>query len=267
MRGTPCLIVSSQCIAMSLGAETSIRDGLLVSIHDVTPALEAPVRALWALCRDNGVTPALLVVPDWHGAWPLEAHPKFVEWVRACAADGAEIFLHGERHDEIGLPRSWRDELRAVGRTAKEGEFLTLDHAAATVRIRRGLVRFASLELRPIGFIPPAWLAHETTHDVVREQGLQVSEDARAVRVHRSGITSRGHRLNAPALRWSGRTAWRAWGSRLTAAVRWYTLQRAPLLRLALHPQDLAHPVTAASVAQDVKRWTRARRVISYKNL
>ncbi len=252
---------------MSSGADTSTREGLLVSIHDVTPALEGPVRALWALCRDNGVTPALLVVPDWHGAWPLEAHPPFVDWVRACAAAGAEIFLHGERHDEVGLPRTWRDELRAVGRTANEGEFLTLDHAAATARIARGLARFAVLGLQPIGFIPPAWLAHETTHDVVREHGLHVSEDAGAVRVHRATAALQGLRLDAPALRWSGRTTLRAWGSRLTAAVRWYTVRRAPLIRLALHPQDLAHPVTAASVAREVRRWTRARRVIHYEHL
>jgi len=252
---------------MFSGAETSTHEGLLVSIHDVTPALEASVRALWALCRDNGVTPALLVVPDWHGAWPLEAHPQFVLWLRACAAEGAEIFLHGERHDEVGLSRTWRDELRAIGRTAKEGEFLTLDHAAATIRIARGLARFAVLGLQPIGFIPPAWLAHDSTHDVVRERGLHVSEDAGAVRVHRAAAAPLALRLAAPALRWSGRTTLRAWGSRLTVAVRWYTLRRAPLVRLALHPQDLAHPITAASVARAVLRWTHARRVIRYEHL
>ncbi len=252
---------------MSSVGRSSIRAGLLVSIHDVTPALEAPVRALWSLCRAHGVTPALFVVPDWHGAWPLEAHPKFVQWLHTCAAEGAEIFLHGERHDEIGLPRAWRDELRAVGRTAKEGEFLTLNHAAATVRIARGLARFELLALQAIGFVPPAWLAHETTHDVVREQGLHVSEDAGAVHVHRASTLVMKVRLDAPALRWSGRTTLRAWGSRLTAAVRWHTLRRAPLVRLALHPQDLAHPVTAASVAQEIERWTRARPVIRYETL
>jgi predicted deacetylase len=235
---------------------------LLVSIHDVTPALEAPVRRLWALCREHGVTPALLVVPDWHGAWPLEASVAFMDWVRECAAHGAEIFLHGERHDEIGSPRSWRDELRAVGRTAREGEFLTLEHEAAQSRIDRGLKRLSSLGLSPMGFIPPAWLAREATHDVVREAGLLVSEDADGVRVH-----TRRVRIPAPALRWSGRTTVRAWGSRVTAAVRWRTQRRAPFVRLALHPQDLAHPVTTASVEQEVARWVRARHVIRYAQL
>ncbi len=247
---------------MFSGAEAPVGEGLLVSIHDVTPALEAPVRRLWSLCREHGVTPALLVVPDWHGEWPLEQHDAFMTWVRQCATDGAEVFLHGERHDEVGSPRSLRDELRAVGRTAKEGEFLTLDHDAAATRIARGLVRLRALGLAPIGFVTPAWLAREATFDVVREAGLRVSEDAGGVRVH-----SRGMRLHAPALRWSGRTTMRAWGSRLTAAIRWRTQRATPFVRLALHPQDLAHPVTAASVEREVARWVRARRVVQYAQL
>ena len=55
---------------------------LLVSIHDVTPALAEGVERLWALCAVRALRPALLVVPDWHGAWPLESHPDFVGWLR-----------------------------------------------------------------------------------------------------------------------------------------------------------------------------------------
>ena len=248
--------------AMSSDAEAPAREGLLVSIHDVTPAMDVPVRRLWELCRRHGLTPALLVVPDWHGAWPIESHPGFVEWVRACAASGAEIVLHGERHDEVGLPRTWRDELRAIGRTAREGEFLTLQRSDATVRIARGLVRLRALGLTPIGFIPPAWLAREATHDAVCDAGLHVSEDAGTIRVHTSHA-----RLHAPALRWSGRSTVRAVGSRVMAAVRWRTQRTVALVRLALHPQDLDHPVTALSVEREVARWSRARRVIQYTQL
>nr|MCU0622600.1 DUF2334 domain-containing protein [Gemmatimonadaceae bacterium] len=86
---------------------------LLVSIHDVTPALRAECETLWAMCRAQGVTPALLVVPNWHGRSPLADDPPFIDWLHARVADGAEIFLHGERHDEVGLPRRLGDAWRA----------------------------------------------------------------------------------------------------------------------------------------------------------
>ena len=45
---------------------------LLVAIHDVTPAHAAAVERLWHICTHRGVLPALFVVPNWHGEWPLE---------------------------------------------------------------------------------------------------------------------------------------------------------------------------------------------------
>jgi uncharacterized protein len=239
-----------------------MRRDLLVSIHDVTPALAAPVRELWDLCQRHGVTPALLVVPDWHGAWPIEQHPAFMHWVRDCANAGAEIFLHGERHDEVGLPRDVMATLRAVGRTAREGEFLTLDARAAGERIARGLQRLAAQHLTPIGFIPPAWLARSSMHDVVRAAGLAVSEDHGHVLLHR-----RRRVLPAPALRWSGRTSWRAYASAQVSRWRWHAWQRRPLVRLALHPQDLDHAVTRVSLMHELDRWTRARTVVRYAEL
>jgi predicted deacetylase len=75
---------------------------LLVSIHDVAPPNLAAVRRLWQLCRDAGVVPALLVVPDWHGSAPIEHDADFLTWLRGAVTEGAELLLHGERHDEPG---------------------------------------------------------------------------------------------------------------------------------------------------------------------
>src|SRR3712207_5281558 len=134
---------------------------LLVSIHDVTPAFASRVFQLWDLCSSQGVTPALLVVPNWHGAWPLEGYPDFVEWIRSRAASDAEVVLHGERHDEVGLPRSLTDAWRAWGNTDGEGEFLSLDAPAARQRLCRGLERLRQLGLEPTGFVAPAWLSRD----------------------------------------------------------------------------------------------------------
>jgi predicted deacetylase len=247
---------------MCSDAERALPPRLLVSVHDVTPALESGVRTLWSLCHGHGLTPALLVVPEWHGRWPLERAPAFVAWLRARAAEGAEILLHGERHDEVGSPRTLGAALRAVGRTVREGEFLTLDRAGADARIARGLARLRALGLEPIGFVPPAWLAREATHDAVRAQGLAVSEDAAAVRLHRQD-----RRVAAPAVRWSGRTPVRAHLSRAVASARWRVHRSSPLVRLALHPQDLEHPVTARSVAREVARWAWHGSAVRYGDL
>ncbi len=246
-------------------ATTSTPDplALLVSIHDVTPAMATSIGVLWTLCKRFGVTPALLVVPDWHGRWPLEHHPLFVSWLRERVDEGAEILLHGERHDEFGLPRSWADSLRAVGRTAREGEFLTLDHDGASERIARGVHRLQSLGVPPIGFVPPAWLARESTFEVVAAQGLLVSEDVRQVRIHGTGP----RRLMAPVLRWSARSPLRARTSTAVAAWRDRRHRRHPLLRIALHPQDLGSTTTTSSLTEILERWSLARRLVSYGSL
>lgn len=232
---------------------------LLVSIHDVTPALADDVLRLWALCAVRHLRPALLVVPEWHGKWPLEAHPAFVAWLRARVAEGAEIILHGERHDEAGSPRRIRDELRAWGRTACEGEFLTLDGTGAGERIARGCARLRALGLGPIGFVPPAWLAREAGHAAAGRAGLAFSEDDRAIRLFPSG-----RRVPSPVVRWSTRTPIRAWGSLAVARTRW-TLQRgAGLPRIALHPQDLGHAAVASALGPTLDRWLARHPATTY---
>jgi predicted deacetylase len=235
---------------------------LLVSIHDVTPALADGVTQLWTLCVGRGVRPALLVVPDWHGAWPLESYPSFVHWLRARAADGAEIVLHGERHDEVGLPRGLGDSVRALGRTAREGEFLTLDGAAALERIARGLARLRALGLDPVGFVPPAWLARSEGHDAAGGAGLGFSEDDRTIHLYPSG-----RRVPSPVVRWSARTPVRAWGSVAVARARWALQGRADFPRIAFHPQDLAHAATAAALGPTLDRWLGRHAPISYAAL
>jgi predicted deacetylase len=235
---------------------------LLVTIHDVTPPLMTSVQALWRLCGAHGVVPGLLVVPDWHGRAPVGGDAAFVDWVRDRASEGAEIFLHGERHDEVGLPRRWRDEIRALGRTAREGEFLTLDYAAARDRIDRGLERLRTVGLEPVGFVPPAWLARPETHLAARDAGLAVSEDDGSVFVHVRGLA-----LESPVLRWSARGALRAHASVLQERMRWALQRRARIMRIALHPSDLDHRAVAASIERAMSAWLSVRSAAPYSSL
>jgi uncharacterized protein len=215
---------------------------LLVSIHDVTPALEDGVRRLWAMCAARGLSPALLVVPDWQGEWPLERHPGFVRWLRERASGGAEIVLHGERHCR--------------------SEFQALDRAAARERIDRGLGSLRALGLEAAGFVPPAWLALEDGHAAVRDAGLGFSEDERSVRLFPAG-----RRVASPAVRWSARSLVRAWGSVAVARGRWLVQRGARYLRVAFHPQDYAHPRTALDLPTTLDRWLSRHSPISYAAL
>jgi predicted deacetylase len=234
---------------------------LLVSIHDVAPPNHEPVARLWAMCRAVGVTPALLVVPDWHGEAPIERHPAFVAWVRDAAAAGAEIVLHGERHDEVGRSRTPADALRAAGRTDREGECLTLEPDALRQLVERGVARLRTVGLEPCGFIPPAWLLRPGAEVAVGQAGLAFTEDA--VAIHRFP----GGRIPSPVVRWSARTPMRAWGSVVVAAARWRLQRTVPVMRLALHPRDLSHPAVAASLTRALRDWTGARRVGRYAAL
>ena len=212
---------------------------LLVSIHDVTPALAAGVRRLWAMCAARGLRPALLVVPDWHGEWPLAGHAGFVRWLRERADEGAEIVLHGERHSP--------------------GEFRALDRAAARQRIDRGLRALRALGLEPSGFVPPAWLATEEGHRAVGDAGLGFSEEERSIR-----LFPPGRRVPSPAVRWSARTPVRAWGSVAVARGRWLLQRRARHPRLAFHPQDYAHPGTSRDLRPTLERWLGRHEPMSY---
>jgi hypothetical protein len=215
---------------------------LLVSIHDVTPALEAGVLRLWEMCAARGLSPALLVVPDWHGEWPLERHPGFVRWLHERASGGAEIVLHGERHSR--------------------GEFRALERAAARERIDRGLGSLRALGLEAVGFVPPAWLAREDGHAAVRDAGLGFSEDERSIRLFPAG-----RRVASPAVRWSARTPVRAWGSVAVARGRWLLRRRSRYPRVAFHPQDYAHPRTTRDLPATLDRWLTRHSPISYAAL
>ncbi|MEP6619540.1 MAG: polysaccharide deacetylase family protein [bacterium] len=235
---------------------------LLVSIHDVSPASEAAVLELWRLCRARDITPALLVVPNWHGQWPLSEYPAFVAWLHEASGLGAEVFLHGERHDERGSQRTFADRVRAFGVTDSEGEFLSLSRGEALCRMERGLKALRACGLEPAGFVPPAWLGPPGWSALVRACGLRFSEDAEFVHLH-----ERATRLATPVTRWSARTRLRAALSASVADLRWRRDPHAPLMRVALHPNDLTSHDVRASIEQTLSRWLRRHHPWHYATL
>jgi uncharacterized protein len=170
--------------------------------------------------------------------------------------------LHGERHDEAGLHRGLKDYWRAWGKTGGEGEFLTLRGSAAATRLHRALDRMERLGLHPTGFVPPAWLARADTDVAAEACGLSFTEDEHSIRLFPSG-----RRIPSPVVRWSARTAVRAWGSVAVARARWQLQRESRWPRIALHPQDLQHRAVSRSLRKALQRWLGRHHAIRYSDL
>lgn len=234
---------------------------ILVAIHDVTPAHDDRVRRILRLVAEAGVTQyALLVVPQWHGDWDLHRHPEFTGLLRERAAAGAEVFLHGLRHDEQGVRRSWYHNLRAWGRTDGEGEFLALPPAEAGSRLDRGLEMLHQAGLEPVGFVPPAWLQGRDWSRLLRERQLAFTENSWAV----FDVLSRV-RLRASAYCWSTVRQWHQVAGPLVAAARLRLQARVPLVRVAIHPPDIDSPPIRDSLRRVLEALLVRRRALSYR--
>jgi predicted deacetylase len=210
---------------------------LLVVLHDVAPPtwdVLAPFVA--ALDRLGPVPLSFLVVPDYHGTGSIAADGTFVAAMDRRLARGDELLLHGWRHaDDAPAPRGPVAWLQRRVYT-HEGEFLTLDRDEARRRLDLGTTMFARLGWPLAGFTAPAWGMGPGTRAALRETPLAYT-------------TTWGgfHRLPdfdtlpAPGLVWSARSAWRRGASRLWCEAYRRRHAGAPVLRLGIHPADLAH--------------------------
>lgn len=122
----------------------------LVCVHDATPAY---ARETAAILRDLaplvGRRLALGIVPDWHGAWPLAAHPGFCRMAR----DGAEeLLLHGYFHQRT---RGW-GPASLLAERCDEMNGLDADETRRT--LARGQQALADALGAPArGFLAPGW--------------------------------------------------------------------------------------------------------------
>lgn len=227
---------------------------VLVTLHDVTPRHEAAVDRMLALLAGLGVPPVpLLVVPDFHGQWPLDQHPAFAERLRGWRAAGHELVLHGYWHRELptdSLRGGMADSLRRGLLTGGEGEFLALDAAAAGARLDEGLAMWerSGLGPAPSGFIPPAWLHNAALDAELWKRGFQWTEDHAGLRYADGAI------LPNPVVSWASRDRIRRAGSRLVCPTLEWAWRAKPVVRIALHPHDLDWPALEASLTTVLRR-------------
>ncbi len=246
-----------------LSAAAATGGSLVVSIHDVAPAMQTECEEMLHELKKAGVsTTSLLVIPDYHQTGRAMADAKFVDWLRAREEEGHEIVLHGYYHQRVRKQgENLRDRFITRLYTQDEGEFFDLDYAEAFDRITRGREEFLAAKFAPVGFIAPAWLLNDHGERAARDCDFEYTTRLTEVLDLRNG-----ERQAARSLVYSTRTNWRrsaslAWNAMLVRAI-----EHRELVRLSLHPPDLgARPIwrQAMSLAQ---RLASVRQVTTYRD-
>jgi len=236
---------------------------LLVSLHDVSPRHGVAVEEILSEFHALGLPPAvLLVVPDFHGAWPLSDHPRFLERLRELAAAGHELALHGYFHQELSRDRSASrgpsEFLRRRFLTAGEGEFLSLSPEGQRDRLEDGLGIWDACGLeRPVGFVPPAWLHRVELPGILWERGFSWTEN------HQGLLFRDRPPVKSPVITWASRDPLRRIGSRIFAPLALRAWRGAPLLRIAVHPHDWDHPLLVGSIRTTIQGALARRKPVS----
>ena len=226
----------------------------VLSLHDVSHRHQAAVESILSRLREWNLPPAvLLVVPDFHGEWPLEKHPEFLDRLSSWRIQGHELCLHGCFHTELPEDAATATGVGGAFRrrflTAGEGEFLSLAGERLERRLDDGLAHWgaAGLGAVPDGFVPPAWLHSTALPEALWKRGFRWTEN-------HAGFLTPGGAVKAPVITWASRDPLRRIGSRLFAPAALRAWRSEPLLRIAIHPHDLEHPSLVRSIRETLAK-------------
>lgn len=239
------------------------RNFLVVSVHDVAPSTRETVEKMLPELAKRGVRRcSLLVVPNYHRRGSSLQDPKFVSWLRDLEAQGHEIVIHGYFHER---PRreneTIQDKFLTRVYTDDEGEFYDIDYDEAFRRITSARDEFREQGLKPRGFIAPAWLLSAPGERAAREAEMEYTTRLSTVHDLRSGQA-----FPSRSIVYSVRTEWRRAVSRAWNGALFRFMENRPLLRISIHPPDLAHPVIWHQIMDLIETAGRARTVTTYQD-
>lgn len=227
---------------------------LIVSLHDVSPLTRPIFEPMLAELAALGVVRcSLLVIPDHHHRGHMLADAGFCRWLERLAKAGHELVVHGYYHQRAPRPaETWKERFVTRIYTKGEGEFYDLSREEAAGLLARAKEDFARLDApTPSGFIAPAWLLSEGGNAAVREAGFLYTTYLTGILDYVAG-EGKGF-TPARSLVYSPRNRWRRTCSLLYVAGLARYQQRAPLMRLGLHPPDYQHD----------NLWRQIRRIVS----
>ena len=234
---------------------------LVVSVHDVSPRTRpASERILSDLASLGVAATSLLVIPDHHRRGNFLDDTAFCAWLCEQAQRGHEAVIHGYFHE-----RARRDDETAMQKmttriyTADEGEFYDIDRSSARVLVARARDEFRQIGLDPRGFIAPAWLLGEEAETVLREMEIEYTTRLGSVLDLRTGTTHRSQ-----SLVWSVRSSWRRVTSLVWNAFLFRRLANSPLMRISVHPVDIAHAAIWRQIRTLIVRALADRKALTY---
>jgi predicted deacetylase len=222
-----------------------------VSIHDVSPAWERELDVALDLCASVGARPALLVVPNFHGTWPLADHPEFASRLRALQASGHEIYLHGFFHKaregaKKGLAGFWAQRIVSGG----EAEFRAVTRDEAEARLIDGEAALEAAGLRVDGFVAPAWAMESWLMPILARRGYAFTEDHTHVY-----DPANGKKRASVVLNFASRTPGRLFSSVAWCRVAKHARAVVPA-RVAIHPADMQFQLLRAET-RDLLAWAK----------
>ena len=196
----------------------------LVCIHDATPAHDLETRVMIRdLAPLIGRSLSVGVVPDWHGQWPLAAHPDYCRLVQESADD---LLLHGYFHRR---QHGWGP---ATLLTDGSDEMNGLDRDETHHILERAQRDFTDAFGRPArGFLAPAWQSGHVRLDTANPFGLD----------HVLGffsVTSESRRI--PLATWTWDSSRWSWTGHVGHGIGrlLHSLGRG-VPTLAIHPRDI----------------------------
>jgi predicted deacetylase len=207
----------------------------------------------------------LLVIPKHETregrALELTECPRVVEALLGRQRAGAELVQHGLTHRAPAPPpagaRSWlMHHCFARG----EAEFAHLGRTEAARCLAEGRLLLGRVGIRPLGFVAPAWQQSPGAFQAVVEAGFGFTAFLGRVVPLRGPFESKA----APALTFCAPGPLVDHPKRLVMRGLERLGRRAPLVRLALHPEDVRAPGRLVHILSRLRVLVAERRVVTY---
>jgi predicted deacetylase len=233
----------------------------IVSFHDLAPHSQQNCQKSIQDMANIGIHKlSLLVVPKWYDGPYISENQPFIQWLKQVEDQGHEICLHGLTHQAKSISGGMLSQATARLYTSKEGEFYQVEYQQALDMLQSGIHCFEQANFTPSGFIAPAWLLSDEGRKAVINKGFQYTTYLQHLETFPDD-----KRHYAPTLVFSTRSAWRRWMSIYWTSFWLNYNKQAPILRLAIHPNDLKYPMIHKAINSLAKSAILQRECITYQ--